>query len=154
MNTSTNLLDENVQKYSSSTEQIPNRCRTILWYMIFTGCAIDSMTRMNLSIAIVDMIIPKNISNIVVAAATTETNSKQYYSSSSSSSQCIQQDNYNAFGSSTILPKNSSKFSHNLSLTTYENEHQRFSIERIIFDALKVLKKKNGVVDGVKCIIA
>lgn len=44
------------------TEQPPKTSRTILWYLIFTGFIIDAMIRLNMSITIIDMIIPKNSS--------------------------------------------------------------------------------------------
>lgn len=44
--------------------------RTILWYLIFTGIVIDSMIRVNLNIAIIDMILPSKISNITMDRST------------------------------------------------------------------------------------
>lgn len=44
--------------------KISSKCRTQLWYIVFFGFAIDFMSRININIAIVDMIASKNVANL------------------------------------------------------------------------------------------
>lgn len=42
----------------NSSKRKPINARSILWYMVFLGFAVDYMIRININITIVDMIIP------------------------------------------------------------------------------------------------
>lgn len=45
------------------TSSEPKQCcsvRTVLWYLVFTGMAVNYMTRINLNIALVSMVLPKS----------------------------------------------------------------------------------------------
>lgn len=65
-----------IQPKNQTTTTIPTKCRTNLWYLVFTGFALQFMIRIILNIAILDMILIKksnttNYSRINVTTTTT-----------------------------------------------------------------------------------
>lgn len=46
--------------------------RTVLWWLVFTGMAVNYIVRINLNIAIVSMVIPKSKGPKVLGACTTD----------------------------------------------------------------------------------
>lgn len=97
----------------ASTDEVHLKQRTILWYLVFVGFSVNYMIRININIAIVDML---SSTNKVKSPSTTV---------KSSSSECFVRSS----NSSTILSSNSAT----------EEENKKFpSIERKILDSLEV----------------
>ena len=96
------------------TDDVKVKQRTILWFLVFTGFSINYMIRINVNIALIDMLDtvyrkPSNTSNVSIECVATN-------------------DVY-------------TNDTENLNNDLIENEHTRLSLERRILDFLSVIEK-------------
>lgn len=105
-----------------STDRIS--CRSVLWYLAFVGFAINYMIRINMNIAIVDMILPKKLSNgekpIVI-------------------SECVMpSDQFSNIDMDVLNSSNIFNESNSTTPTSNFSRPDRFSFERALLRALNV----------------
>lgn len=114
------------QIFHESTDEVHIRQRSILWYLVFIGFSVNYMIRINVNIAIVDML-------------SGATNIKKSSTINSSASECFVR-NFTQDGNSTETSK--------------IDEDRKFpSFERKILDSLGVSLSKNGIFELINSLI-
>ena len=107
-------LISNSINFIDPTDDVKVKQRTILWFLVFTGFSINYMIRINVNIALIDMLDsvyrkPSNTPNVSIECVATN-------------------DVY-------------TNDTENLNNDLIENEHTRLSLERRILDFLSVIEK-------------
>lgn len=101
--------------FIAQTDDVKVKQRTILWFLVFTGFSINYMIRINVNIALIDMLDsvykkPSNTPNVSI--------------------ECVDTTN-DVYTNDT----------ENLNNDLIENEHTRLSLERRLLDFLSVIEK-------------
>lgn len=108
------LISDSIN-FIAQTDDVKVKQRTILWFLVFTGFSINYMIRINVNIALIDMLDsvykkPSNTPNVSI--------------------ECVDTTN-DVYTNDT----------ENLNNDLIENEHTRLSLERRLLDFLSVIEK-------------